>query len=75
MKTLFQHVVSFQCCHLGYLCDLYHAFGCYFAIEDGLSFVLNTMKMNLRKCTIIMFSPIFGMFPDAIVAWNLTTLI
>jgi hypothetical protein len=73
MKTLFQHVVSFQCCRLGYLCDLYHAFGCYFAVEDGLHRLDHTTDARKKRDRYIF--PHLWEISDATVARNLTALI
>jgi hypothetical protein len=74
MKTLLQHVVSFQCCRLGYLCDLYHSFGCYFAVEDGLFRCGSNDDQTNKRNNRYIFPQLWAV-SDATVAKNLTTLI
>jgi len=76
IKTMIHQNVYFQCCFLGYLCDLYHSLGCFFAVEDGLfrhpAEGPNAEKIRIRNRFIF---PHLWNISDQSVATTLTNII
>jgi hypothetical protein len=70
LKTTMQQPIYLQGCCDGYLCDIYHSMGSYFALEDGL-FRLDLS--NPRKNRLV-FPDLRGVTTDT-VASRMTTLI
>ena len=70
LKTVMQQPVYFQTYADGYLCDIYHAMGCFFAVEDGLFRVDPTKKREAR----VAFPDLKGVSTDT-VASRMTKLI
>jgi len=48
LKTVMQQPIYFQGYHDGYLCDVYHGMGCFFAVEHGL-FRVDESKTRLNR--------------------------
>jgi len=70
LKTVMQQPLYYQCDFDGYICDIYHALGCLFAVEDGL-FRLDTSKRGELR---LVFPDLWQISNDA-VASRMTTLI
>jgi hypothetical protein len=48
LKTLYEHNMTFVSDALSYQCDLFHALGCYYALEKGLLRTSNGLGKNYR---------------------------